>query len=353
MSADQIRGQLDRKRRQRVAADAAAASARAKESKKRAEAAKARQQAARARNELTTRSKLREAERRENEAASAGTEATRAQNNATRYAKEEAKLAAQLAKAERDEQAAAGRRRDRHAREVARGASRDQAAIGRRLELAESTLAVMLRERPSPKPEKLRILVLGASSAGDLRVGREQARIRAAVERALHRDLVELDVRPAATAEDLLDGITKFRPHVVHFSGHSGEQLIEFEDDIDEHHGGIVVSAAAFAAALNATDEPPMLVVLNSCSSAAQLEALNEIVPFGIGMADEVTDVDAINYAAWLYASIANGQSIAAAHRAGVAKLELDGVEGAELPTLRAASGAEPASVKLVEAPPD
>jgi hypothetical protein len=61
------------------------------------------------------------------------------------------------------------------------------------------------------KPEKLRVLILGAGPAGDLRVGREQKRIRAAVESALHRDLIELDVRPAATTSDLLDGITRFR----------------------------------------------------------------------------------------------------------------------------------------------
>ena len=33
----------------------------------------------------------------------------------------------------------------------------------------------------------------------------------------------QVDVRPAATAADLLDGITRFRPHVVHFSGHSND----------------------------------------------------------------------------------------------------------------------------------
>lgn len=78
--------------------------------------------------------------------------------------------------------------------------------------------------------------MLGASSEGDLRVGREQKLIRAAVESALHRDQIELDVRPAATTADLLDGITKFRPHVVHFSGHSNDDLIVFEDEADEPH---------------------------------------------------------------------------------------------------------------------
>ena len=137
--------------------------------------------------------------------------------------------------------------------------------------------------------------MLGASSEGDLRIGREQKRIRSAVESALHRDLVELDVRPSATTTDLLDGITKFRPHVVHFSGHSGEDLIVFEDEIDEHHAGVVVTAKAFAHAVAATDEPPLLVVLNACGSAAQIPLIvDEVAPFAIGMSAEIEDGDGI-----------------------------------------------------------
>ena len=43
-------------------------------------------------------------------------------------------------------------------------------------------MTTVLRHLPAPKPEKLRVLMLGASAEGDLRVGREQKRIRAAVE---------------------------------------------------------------------------------------------------------------------------------------------------------------------------
>jgi hypothetical protein len=167
----------------------------------------------------------------------------------------------------------------------------------------------------APKPERLRILLLGASSDGGLRVGREQKRIRAAVQSALHRDLVDLDVRPAATTDDLLDGITRFRPHVVHFSGHSDDDLIVFEDEKDEVHEGIVVTARAFALALKATDDPPLLILLNSCNSACQVDDLvAAVAPFAIGMADAIDDGDAITYAAQFYAAVANGQSVGAAH---------------------------------------
>ncbi|WP_241978710.1 CHAT domain-containing protein [Cryobacterium sp. TmT2-59] len=206
-----------------------------------------------------------------------------------------------------------------------------------------------IRELRPPKPETLRVLILGASSEGDLRVGREQKRIRAAVESALHRDRIALDVRPAATTADLLDGITKFRPHVVHFSGHSNDDLIVFEDERDEPHEGVIVTARAFAAAIRATDDPPLLVLLNSCRSAGQVDALvQDVVPFAIGMADEIDDGDAISYAAQFYAAVANGQSIHSAHLSGQAALQLAGLDGADLPTLAWSEGVDPAATMLV-----
>lgn len=351
MSASQYRGQLDRKRKQRIDAERKAGDYRSKETAKRTAAAKARAAANKATTSSTTTSKIREAERADREAATAGTEAARWQERASRYAQEEAGLQSKLAKAEQSEADAARRRREREQQEADRRVAADRASLERRLDQAESEVKRAVRELRAPKSEKLRVLLLGAGSAGDLRIGREQKRIRAAVEFALHRDLIELDVRPAATTADLLDGITKFRPHVVHFSGHSDDDLIVFEDERDEPHEGVIVTAGAFASAVKATDDPPLLVFLNSCNSASQIDELVErVVPFAIGMADEIEDGDAIIYAAQFYAAVANGQSIKSAHLSAQAALELAGLSGAELPTLAWAPDVDPAATILVKA---
>jgi hypothetical protein len=138
----------------------------------------------------------------------------------------------------------------------------------------------------------------------------------------------------------------------VHFSGHSDDDLIVFEDELDEHHEGVIVTARAFASAVRATDDPPLLVLLNSCNSAAQIDYLVEsVAPFAIGMADEIADGDAITYAARFYAGIANGQSIHSAHLSGQAALELAGLSGAELPTLAYADEVDPTTAVLVKPP--
>jgi len=346
------RQQLEAKRKQRVDAEKRVGELRTKESQKRTAAAKARQDAARSKSPSTISQKLRDAERCEREAASAGDEAARWQSRATGYARDEATLQGNLARAERTEAEERERARVRVEREATRRAAADRAALLRQIDSTATRVSLVVHELRAPKPERLRVLILGAASEGDLRVGREQSRISTAVRHALHRDRLELDVRPSATTGDLLDGIGRFRPHVVHFSGHSNRDLIVFEDDVDEPNSGVVVKAEVFARALAATDEPPLLVLLNACESAPQAEALVDggTVPFAIGMSDEIDDVDAINYAAQFYASVANGQSIASAHAAGCVALELAGLAGSDLPVLFAAPDADAASVCLVSA---
>lgn len=351
MSASQYRSQVERKRKQRVDAEKKAGEFRAKESKKRAEAAKARTASAKAKSHTTANSKAREADRCEKAAESAGKEATRWQTRASGYAKEEVAIQSKLARAERKESDAAERAQRRAQQQAEIKMRAERTAIEARLVGTEQAVSHVLRRMPDAKPEKLRVLMLGASAAGDLRVGREQKRIRAAVESALHRDHIEIDPRPAATTEDLLDGISRFQPHIIHFSGHSDDDLIVFEDEKDEPHQGVIVTARAFSRAVQASDMPPLLVVLNSCNSASQIDALvAEVVPFAIGMAESIGDGDAISYAARFYANIANGQSIQSAHFAGQAALELAGLDSAERPTLAWAPDVDPAQVILVEA---
>jgi len=352
MNSSYYRSQIERVQRHRADAERRVGELRTKEANKRSAATRAREAAERTRMESTRVGRLREAARLEGAANTAAVEAARWQTKVAGFVKNEADLRVRLDRADRSEREAAERRRERDKQATARRDASEMASFRDRLDAAEGLAAYAAMADRTPKRERLRVLMLGASSEGDLRVGREQKRIRNAVESALHRDLVDLDVRPAATTADLLDGITKFRPHVVHFSGHSGEDLIEFEDEIDTHHAGVVVTAKAFARAIAATDEPPLLVVVNACGSAAQIPLIvEEVAPFAIGMSAEIEDADAINYAAQFYAAVANGQSIEAAHLSGRAALELAGLAGADLPILGHADDAEPASTILVEPP--
>jgi hypothetical protein len=178
MSASQYRGQLRRKRKQRIEAGKKASDYRGKEAAKRSAAAKARAAAGKTKSGSTAASKTREAERAEKDAAALGKEAARWEEKASRYSKEEAALEEKVAKAEQSEADATERRRKREQLQADRRLAAERASFERRIDEAESEAKRAVRELRAPKPEKLRVLILGAGSAGDLRVGREQKRIR-------------------------------------------------------------------------------------------------------------------------------------------------------------------------------
>ncbi|HEX3958316.1 MAG TPA: CHAT domain-containing protein [Trebonia sp.] len=202
-----------------------------------------------------------------------------------------------------------------------------------------------------PQPEPLRILYLTAASRGDLRVDEEIRRVKAGVQAATHRDLVQIQHKPAATSLDLLDGLTQFKPHVVHFSGHADETVLVFDTGSDKTGPGQRVSAEMFARAISAVDTPPTLVVLNACRSKAQLAGLLDAVPLAIGMSDSIGDADAMAFAARFYATVADGQSVEGAYKVAKVAMELSGLPDADLPILINNLAVNPAKVVLVTPP--
>jgi hypothetical protein len=88
---------------------------------------------------------------------------------------------------------------------------------------------------------------------------------------------------------------------------------------------------------------------LNSCKSAAPDDDLiAPAVPFAIEIADSIDDVDAISYAAQLYAAVTNGQSVKSAHLSGQASPGLFGLNGTDLATLAWAQDVDPVTTILV-----
>jgi hypothetical protein len=182
--------------------------------------------------------------------------------------KREADDAARKAKQAQD-RADRQRREEERRRQAERQA--DQRAATTLISQSERRLHDAIESIRSPRQEQLRILYATASSRGDLRVDEEIRRVKAVVRASTHRDQVQIEHLPAATAGDLMDGLTRFRPHVVHFSGHANDQVLVFDDGSDSPGQGLAITARSFKAAVEAPDESPMLVVLNACKSADQL----------------------------------------------------------------------------------
>lgn len=209
-----------------------------------------------------------------------------------------------------------------------------------------------MAEVGGPQAEQLRVLYLTASPDGSVRVDEEMRRVLAGVQAATHRGLVEIRHLPAVTPSDLLDGLTRFRPHVVHFSGHADDSVLLFDTGADTFNAGMRIPAAVFAQAMAALDTPPMLVVLNGCRSEGQLGGLLEAVPLAVGMSDEIGDVDAMTFAARFYTSLADGQSVKASFLLARVQMATSGLSDADLPLLTHDLAIDPADVVLVRPVP-
>jgi hypothetical protein len=153
---------------------------------------------------------------------------------------------AQKAEARRTEQEDARRRQaeKRHAQELAR--------------IAQPTVRYVheVRTLPPPKPEVLRVLYLTANPEMDLRTEVEVRDVQQAVRAATHRDLIEITYRPAATPEDLLDGLNDVRPHVVHLSSHADAAAVVFDNASIDTPEGREVTFDLLAKALGAPAIP-------------------------------------------------------------------------------------------------
>lgn len=362
----QIRQKLADLSKKRADHEKRIAEARSRQAKKDEEASSYRQRALRASASMTT-SYLRQAASAEQAAIAEGKKVAEESKRSADCSSKEAALNKELisvlaqeaaaAKRERERQEATARReqerqalaaRQRHEQEMRAERARMHSLVAE----SENRMTVEISRLRPPQVEQLRILYLTANSTGDLRVDEEMRRVKAGVRAATHRDLVQIEHKPAATGSDLLDGLTQLRPHVVHFSGHANEITLLFDAGSDRHGPGRPVDADVFARAMAAVDTPPTLVVLNACKSETQLRGLLAAVPLAIGMSDSIGDTDAMTFAARFYAAVAEGQSVKGAYNVAKVQMELSGLPDADLPTLASDVAVDPSSVILV-IPPD
>lgn len=368
-TTQQVRKALTDLSTKRAETERKIADAQRKKAAKEKEAADRRRQAERTSSATSARSYLRQAETAQNAAQAESAKIATLSKKLSGIATDEGKQSKNLSDALKSE-ATAQARADQKARRAREQSDRqaeqqrkqedrrrqqerlqDQRTAAALITQTEERLSEQIEAIREPRKEQLRILYATATPDGDLRLDQEIRRVKAVVQASTHRDQVLIEHLPAATPGDLLDGLTAFRPHVVHFSGHANEQVLGFDDGSDEGTGGTLVPARAFKAAVEAPDEPPMLVVLNACKSEAQLAALLGTVPAAIGMADSIGDVDAITFATRFYRSLAEGQSIAASLAAARAEMEMNGLDDHDLPTILTNPGIDPADIRLVVPP--
>jgi hypothetical protein len=196
---------------------------------------------------------------------------------------------------------------------------REEAQHSRQLERVARIADVRYAPLRSPAPEKLRVLYLTTHPYLDLMTELEVRQVQQALQGAKYRERVEVQMRTAATFPDVIAGLNSVRPHIVHFSGNTGEVFRLDDGDVMSGNG---VDFTALVRALVAADRPPELLVLNACGPLTRATPVLPAVPVVIGLSDSILDTAAIVFSQQFYAAVASGQSVGAAFRHGKAKVE-------------------------------
>src|SRR5262245_42609469 len=96
-----------------------------------------------------------------------------------------------------------------------------------------------------------------------------------------YRDRFDLRVHGAVHYSDLQELLLRYRPHIVHFSGHGSQdsQII-----LQSDNGAHPVSADALSSLFTILKDNLRCVVLNACYSAEQAQSIAVHIDCVIGM---------------------------------------------------------------------
>lgn len=170
---------------------------------------------------------------------------------------------------------------------------------------------------------KLRVLYVycSPSNQASLRVASELRVIRDAASRSMGDDGIVISDLPAATIDDLRNALLISEFEIVHFSGHSNQTHLSFEDERGESTDVPIERLASFLKKY----ESIQCVILNSCESAKTLTM--SITAHTVGMDSSIDDAAAIEFSRGFYDALSAGRSIAFAAQEGRDAAALKGLD--------------------------
>lgn len=136
-----------------------------------------------------------------------------------------------------------------------------------------------------------------------LRLDREYRAVDLHLREGGERDRIELESAWAVRVEDISRELLRWRPDVVHFSGHGSPEGLVFE----AADGASKVAPVQPLADLFRIVGGVQGVVLNACYSLPQAEAVRPHVRFVVGTSASISDSGAIAFSSGLYRGFSFG----------------------------------------------
>jgi hypothetical protein len=204
------------------------------------------------------------------------------------------------------------------------------------LALADNELADISR----PLRETPIILIMSANPKDDLRLDEEMREIRTELEKTEFGRQFQLELRPATIYKDLQRYVAETTPTILHFSGHGDVPGIMLEDERGKPY---LVPGTALATLLSLPfiKDQLRLVVLNACLSETQARMIAQEIDVVVGMASNVGDEAAINFARGLYSGLGMGRDVASAFALGTNAIEIADLPEEQTPQMIVREGVD------------
>lgn len=217
-------------------------------------------------------------------------------------------------------------------------------------QIVQKEAAILLRIYQEQRNMKrtIRILFLAANpkDTSSLRLDEEMRGIDTALRGADFRDRFDIKQQWAVRVADLQSHLLRYKPDIVHFSGHgSSTSEIILEDITGNSH---IVPARALSQVFSILKDNIRCVVLNACYSQQQAQAIAEHIDCVIGMSQAVGDIAAVSFATAFYQALGYGRNVKTAFDLGCSQIDLEQLDEQNTPRLLA-KVADPAKIAFVD----
>ena len=224
-----------------------------------------------------------------------------------------------------------------------------------------------LRDRSVTTAGKVGILAFAANPLGDLKLDEEIRAVEEELEQSTYRTEIEFRYQLATRRGDLIEKLDKYRPRIVHFSGHGsggkvGEPgaralLVSEEDQgsqiylVGPDERPVPVTQNTLAKLFKVRRGNIRLVVLNACYTMSQAEAISQVIDCVIGTNRAIGDKAARVFATRLYRTLADGGTVKQAFDDACVELEIYQIPEESTPVLMTRAGVDPGQLTLFGVP--
>ena len=181
---------------------------------------------------------------------------------------------------------------------------------------------------------KIQILFLAANpkNTSKLKLEEEVRAIDHALRDAEYRNRFNFETQLAVRLDNLQGYLLRYKPNIVHFSGHgsiAGEIIIE-----DNTGQGHPISSDALSQLFGVFRDTVRCVVLNACYTDEQAEAIAKQIDCVIGMTKAIGDDAAVGFASSFYQAIGFGRNIKDAFILGCNQINIANLNDQDVPQL-------------------